>query len=155
MEGEFIEGEPNPNLTIFVPEDSLDAYLNAEGWRNLLDRGITIVGSSEIAEIPDMNDFNEKFIINDGLVYILNYKKAGITTYNEDDFQISSTGVLLSYTGPGGDIIIPSSVTSINQNVFYDNHSITSVTIQEGCVSIGRQAFRGCINLKSVTCRAH
>jgi len=151
MEGEFIEGEPNPNLTIFVPEDSLDAYLNAEGWRNLLDRGITIVGSSEIAEIPDMNDFNEKFIINDGLVYILNYKKAGITTYNEDDFQISSTGVLLSYTGPGGDIIIPSSVTSINQNVFYDNHSITSVTIQEGCVSIGRQAFRGCINLKSVT----
>lgn len=150
MEGEFIEGEPNPYLIIYVPFESLEAYLNAEGWRNLVDRGITIMNVNDTYEMPDMHNYNDRYIINDGLTFILNYQKEGIKTYNIEDFNISETGVLLSYSGPGGDIIIPASVTSINQNAFYENKNITSVKIQEGCISIGRQAFKGCTNLHTV-----
>lgn len=147
MEGEFIEGEYNPDLVIYVPNGTIDTYLFAEGWRELISRGIMIM-EEEIIKSSGVN-IND-YTINDGLSYIPNYKKNGITTYSESDFTISETGVLLSYLGPGGDITLPSNVLSINQNVFYGNQSITSVTIQEGCISIGRQAFRDCLNLKKV-----
>ena len=68
----------------------------------------------------------------------------------ETVFVINSSGVLTAYSGPGGDIVIPEGVTSINNRVFFNNRTITSVVIPEGVTNIGEAAFRGCANLISV-----
>ncbi len=48
------------------------------------------------------------------------------------------------------EVIIGSEVTHIGNNAFYDNSTITSVTIN-GAASIGTQAFAKCDSLKTVT----
>ena len=48
-------------------------------------------------------------------------------------------------------IIIPDSVTTIGNRVFYGCTSLTSVTIPDGVTSIGSGAFYGCTSLTSVT----
>lgn len=42
------------------------------------------------------------------------------------DFQIEN-GELVEYTGKGGDVVIPDSVTSIGDRAFYDCHRLTSI----------------------------
>lgn len=55
------------------------------------------------------------------------------------------------YSGKGGGINIPSSVSYIGNKAFMDNTKITSVTIPSSCKNIEKEAFANCVNLKSVT----
>ena len=64
--------------------------------------------------------------------------------------SIMNFGVLESYTGLGGDVVIPKGVTKIGRLAFLDCDSLTGVTIPDGVRSIGYAAFAGCKNLKSV-----
>lgn len=59
-------------------------------------------------------------------------------------------GVLKGYYGPGGDIVIPNTVTAIDKEAFLDNKKVTSVTIPGSVSSIGYKAFKGCRELKKV-----
>src|SRR5579862_2061966 len=67
-------------------------------------------------------------------------------------WQTNSDGVSLTitqYTGPGGDIIIPSQidglpVTAIGDNVFWHRTDLTNVLIQAGTAYVGQNAFQGC-----------
>ncbi|MBO4429375.1 MAG: leucine-rich repeat protein, partial [Clostridia bacterium] len=68
----------------------------------------------------------------------------------------SGYAIIDKYDGPGGDVVIPSTlgghqVFSISQNAFKDNTSITSVTVSSGIDEIGKYAFEGCTNLTTVT----
>ena len=49
------------------------------------------------------------------------------------------------------DLVIPNSVTSISDFVFFSCRGLTSITIPSSVTSIGHQAFRGCSGLTSVT----
>ena len=74
-----------------------------------------------------------------------------IKAYDVDsDFQIQD-GVLLAYTGEGGEIVIPDTVTKIGSSAFKENLSITKVTIPEGVTEIGSSAFYGCTALTEVS----
>ena len=66
------------------------------------------------------------------------------------DFQIEN-GVLVKYTGKGGDVVIPEGVTSIEDDAFRYCENLTSVKISDSVTSIGDLAFGGCKNLTSVT----
>ena len=64
------------------------------------------------------------------------------------------------YTGSSTNIVIPSSINvngedisvkTIADNVFYNNHKITSIAISDSVTSIGEYAFFGCSNLTTVT----
>lgn len=59
---------------------------------------------------------------------------------------------IAGYTGNGGNITIPDDVTWIGEKAFYNNDSITGVTIPESCwYWVDRRAFALCSNLKTVT----
>ena len=72
--------------------------------------------------------------------------------YNFDGvFQIQND-VLLSYKGPGGEVIIPDGVTEISTAAFPSNNStVTSVTIPDSVTTLGQSTFYGCSSLASVT----
>jgi hypothetical protein len=72
-------------------------------------------------------------------------------SYTTDYRTIAITG----YTGPGGDVTIPSTidglpVTCIEWWAFWDNLNLTNVTIPDGVTKIGWAAFRGCSSLVSI-----
>ena len=66
------------------------------------------------------------------------------------DFRIKN-GVLVEYTGKGGDAVIPDSVTSIGEKAFWVCSNLTSITIPNSVTSIGEGAFSGCSSLTSIT----
>ena len=59
-------------------------------------------------------------------------------------------GQLLGYYGPGGDITIPNTVTTIAPEAFKNNDVVTSVTIPGSVSTIGYNAFEGCTALEAV-----
>ena len=73
---------------------------------------------------------------------------------NANDFIIEN-GVLLQYNGADSTVVIPDSVTAIEQEVFAWNLSITAVVIPEHVHYIGSHAFCGCENLAAVNIPDH
>lgn len=68
----------------------------------------------------------------------------------------NGTVIITNYAGPGGAIIIPSTinglqVTSVGYFAFLFHDDLTSVVVPEGVTSIAYGAFSGCSNLTSVT----
>ncbi len=72
--------------------------------------------------------------------------------YTEDDGKAVITG----YEGSDTNLVIPATlnglkVEEIEDNAFYQNHDITSVTIENGIEKIGEKAFYNCTGLTSVS----
>ncbi len=65
------------------------------------------------------------------------------------DFIIER-GELKKYTGKGGDIVIPDGVRAIGDMAFWNNETVTSVTVGGGVKEIMSHAFDGCKNLSRV-----
>lgn len=65
---------------------------------------------------------------------------------NLSDFVIEN-GVLTKYVGKGGDVVIPSVVTSIGRGAFSGCTSLTSITIPDSVTEIGSFAFCNCTSL--------
>ena len=66
------------------------------------------------------------------------------------DFTIEGT-VLKKYTGAGGQVVIPSTVTEIGSYAFQNCTGLQSVTIPGSVTTIGYEAFYGCTGLRTVT----
>ena len=59
---------------------------------------------------------------------------------SNNDFEIEN-GVLVKYTGAGGDVVIPDGVTSIGDWAFSRCEGLTSVTMPDSVTSIEDHAF--------------
>ena len=59
-------------------------------------------------------------------------------------------GVLLGYYGLGGNIVLPNTVTKINDEALKGNDNIVSITIPGSVKDIGNNAFKGCTKLERV-----
>lgn len=68
---------------------------------------------------------------------------------SNNDFEIEN-GVLVKYTGAGGDVVIPDGVTSIGDWAFSRYEGLTSVTIPDSVTSIGDWAFCECASLTNI-----
>ncbi len=76
----------------------------------------------------------------DGFTYIENNGKATITGYKGSD-----TDLKIPATLNGLDVV------KIDDNAFYQNHSLNSVTIENGIEEIGEKAFYNCTGLTELT----
>ena len=65
------------------------------------------------------------------------------------DFVVEN-GVLVKYTGEGGDVTIPDGIISIGSNAFEYCNSLTGVTLPDSVTSVEDSAFFGCDKLISV-----
>jgi hypothetical protein len=83
---------------------------------------------------------------------------APLAAYAEDYTYITNNGTITitGYTGPGGVVVIPGTITSLpvtalGQSAFASCTSLTSVTIPDSVTGIGGYAFSLCTNLLSAT----
>ena len=81
--------------------------------------------------------------------YFINASKKS-TKQGADAFSIDASGVLTSYAGPGGDVVIPDEVKEIGPGAFQNNDTITSVVIPKHVTAIGASAFEDCSKLTKV-----
>ena len=83
---------------------------------------------------------------DDGYVSKVSVDSNGFVIYTKGNDKI-----LVNYIGTNINITIPSDITEINENAFYDYTNLTSVIIGNSVTSIGNLAFYDCDNLTSVT----
>ena len=74
-----------------------------------------------------------------------NKKWSPASISNNLKYKLKINGVLQE------NVVIPNSVTSIDNNAFYGCSSLTSMTIPNSVNNIGNSAFQGCSSLTSVT----
>ena len=75
-----------------------------------------------------------------------NYASEDGILYNK-----AKTSLLQAAGGISGNVTIPSSVTSIDDEAFWGCENLASITIPAGMTAIGYYAFYGCTSLASVT----
>lgn len=87
---------------------------------------------------------------NDGSFYVdsnnPNYSSIDGVLYNKTQTNLIQCGV-----SKKGSFVIPSSVTHIGRNAFYDCTGLTNVTIPNSVTSFGVSVFYGCSGLTSIT----
>ena len=81
----------------------------------------------------------------------------GKTAYIADGTKATGTAVQGIYPigtdgRPTGNVTVPSGVTSLYQNIFYQNTAVTSVSLPNTLTSISDNSFYGCTGLTSITC---
>lgn len=69
--------------------------------------------------------------------------------YNLPDFDIKG-GILIKYTGNGGNVLIPDGVKGIAESAFSGCTGLTSVKIPESVKTIGNNAFENCVGLSKI-----
>lgn len=65
-------------------------------------------------------------------------------------FTVVGDGILVAYSGGGGQITIPEGVKQIGAEVFKDRTEITGVTLPDSLITVGEDAFSGCSSLTGV-----
>ena len=70
--------------------------------------------------------------------------------YEENGWVISTQNVAVGYSGTESNLVVPSIVTALSDNLFNGNQDITSITIPSTLTAIGEGAFENCTHLTSV-----
>jgi hypothetical protein len=102
--------------------------------------------------LTDMKTRIQKLLVGAALVGAATLVQAQFTYTNNGNGTCAITG----YTGPGGPVTIPNSyhgliVVGIGADAFYNNSSLTSVTVPDTVTNIGNYAFNYCTSLNGAT----
>ena len=128
---------------------AMDDFKPAQGVESKLPSGtFTNVGRSFEGWATEPNG---EVVYADGATVTFNSDITLYAVWGDGPICTVVNGVLTSVDMNGCDtIVIPSSVTSIGDSVFYDNTSLREVVIPASLASVGRSAFYGCGNLSVV-----
>lgn len=149
----------NDRLKIYVPCNSINAYLQDENWSYYSDKLRPI----QPCELPvrwlarysggstdEMYCFNStSTTLSQGEVIT-----SGLTSIQIGNCitEIGDRAFELAYDAPHllSSVTIPDSVTSISNNVFVGYSGLTSITLPSSLITIGERAFNSC-GLRSIT----
>jgi len=134
------------SIPVYVPAESVPAYKAASQWKDFTN--IQPIAEPLVLENP---------VMIDGLYYNLDTinQTAEVTYEKGYDF--------INYQAVGSELVIPStveynaikySVTSIGDSAFVDSYDITSFTIPNSIVRIGKSAFASC-NMQTIILPDH
>ena len=73
-----------------------------------------------------------------------------ITYAGTNNFIINNEGILISYSGQGGDVVIPNGVTAIGPKAFAGCSDINTISMPNSIRYIDEGAFDSCSGLKSI-----
>ena len=140
-----------PNITNFTFGNNvkvIPAYLcyGLSGLTSVtIPDGVTSIGSNAF--------YNVRHIEYHGSATGSPWGAISMNGVTDGDFVFSDTTkhYLLTYSGAGGEVAIPSTVDTIGRGAFSGCRGLTSVTIPDGVTSIGDYAFYNCSGLTSVT----
>ena len=118
----------NYSATLFVPWQSVYAYMSAQYWENF----------------TSIN----KYLV-DGLYYTIISSTDVEVTYKDSYYNSYSGAINIPETIKIEGVTY--SVTSIGSSVFYGCTGLTEITIPNSVTSIGNYAFEDCTGLKSLT----
>ena len=148
------------DCVFYVPEESLQAYKNAEYWSNYADRIFAIPDgvqpdneiwyTSTTGEVIDPYDAT---VFGANLVSNTYDRGKGIITFDGPVTGIGEDAFL--WTGNGNaykllSISLPETVTTIGSSAFFQCQNLTQVSIPDGVTSIGFGAFLGCYSLPEI-----
>ena len=130
-----------------------------EGCTNLKD--IYFTGSEAEFNNAKLSDFDRQLIRdNNTTVHYDSHMPAETSNSNDFKYEFNadlSDGsiIITAYKGSDVDVVVPSmidghEVTKIDNYVFNDNTSITSVKLPDTVTEIGRSVFKGCTSLVNV-----
>ena len=137
----------NYNIPLIVPNNCVEKYKNAQGWKNFTN----ILDASSV-NLPETED-----VEIDGIWYNLKYnEKEAEVIHGSWDLNSCWEGDR-SYSG---DIVIPESlknrgvdfvVNSIGNQAFYNRHYLKSVVLPNSITKICEEAFANCPILGTVS----
>jgi hypothetical protein len=164
-----IENAPTPNGSLQVTIEPAGAVASGAQWQ--VDAGVPQPGGATVLGLA-VGTHTVSFLPASGwatpsnqMVSIGADETSSITgTYTQEaapssDFTfVTNAGsiTITGYTGPGGDVEIPSTinglaVTGIGEQAFSSVDTITSVTIPDSVTNLGNFAFVSCSSLAEVT----
>lgn len=136
--------ETNEGIELNIDSDEMDIIV--EPVDEVVPEEVDLtLGEIELPELGDLDGSTDDMLM-DSVEPTDIMANDGVS----EDFEIEN-GVLVSYRGNGGDVVIPDGVTSIGGNAFSGCTSLTSVTIPDSVTGIGKYAFWNCDSLASVT----
>ncbi|MBO5897171.1 MAG: leucine-rich repeat protein [Clostridia bacterium] len=116
------------------------------------DSYVSYTGPFRITETTTLKTFAISNKKKNSATVTATYTKSNL---KESEFTVEN-GILTAYTGSKTDVIVPlyynnTCVTGVDAGVFRNNTTIESVTLSQELITIGADAFNGCVNLRSVT----
>lgn len=159
----------HPNMDSFTIEALTINGFDAKGDLPLVAEK-EVENESQVKKVKKRNKFSSRGVraslLGLGLVAVvglgvylsissINNYKDNLTEYLVDDFTINNQGKIVKYTGNAKNLVIPSrlaniAVTRIDNNVFSNNRSIETLSIDASSYIIGDSAFSSCTSLKSI-----
>lgn len=117
------------NCTIYVPGDSVSAYMSATGWVDYADRIMSEYSANNVI----------RYTSTDGKV---------VTPYSADVFGV--TIVSNSYTDGQGVIVLSDNPTKFGAFAFRDCKTLKTISIPTTVQEIGNSAFNNCSSLEQI-----
>ena len=142
--GDFAFDECVNLEAIYVPSDKVEYYKAAENWSTYADKITAFIGGDCGAEGHETD-----------VTWLLKGTSPNYT------LTISGTGAMAGYDAPSGQpwkdyrssitsVVIESGVTSIGKNAFNNCTGLTSATVDAPDCTLGNGAFEGCSNLEAI-----
>jgi len=153
------DGHTLHNATLFVPEDAIPDYQNADVWKDF-GSIISIESLSIIAQgTSGAEGDNITWVLTtDSILTIggngdmMNYASSAnnIHTRNNVSTNDAPNTPWFSYREAIQTVVIENGVTNIGDWAFYDCRNLISVSIPNTVTTIGSHAFEDCISLVSI-----
>ena len=129
--GDDAFGGVNRDIPVYVPAASLAAYQAAEVWKEFTNLQAIAVNEFTVG----------------GLTYEVTDQTAKTVDVTDFTDELPSTVTIPATVSYGGENY---TVTAIASAAFYQNETITEITISEGITSIGNNTFSKCYALTTV-----